>query len=66
MLPGTGGLEEFDLKQRILSAAVGLCVLFVVLRFFDTLILNAAVSIISLLALYEMLAATGHIRYRGL
>ena len=54
------------MKQRILSAAVGLCVLFVVLRFFDTLILNAAVSVISLLALYEMLAATGHIRYRGL
>ena len=43
------------MKQRIITACVGLCVLAVVLANFDTWALNLAVSVISLLAVWEVL-----------
>ena len=43
------------MKQRIITACVGLCVLTVVLAKFDTWALNLAVSVISLLAVGEVL-----------
>lgn len=43
------------MKQRIITACVGLCVLAVVLAKFDTWALNLAVSVISLLAVGEVL-----------
>lgn len=47
------------MKQRLISACIGLLVLFTVLAFFDTIVLNIAISIISMLGVYELLAATG-------
>ena len=43
------------MKQRIITACVGLCVLAVVLAYFDTWVLNLAISLISLLAVGEVL-----------
>ena len=46
------------MKQRILSALAGLVVLVIVLSLFDTLVLNAAISIICLIAVNEFFNAT--------
>lgn len=47
------------MKQRLISACVGLCVLAVILAYFDTSVLNGAISVISSLAVYEVLHAAG-------
>lgn len=52
------------MKQRIVSAIVGLAILAVVLLGFETLLLNTAVSLISILALYELFHAAGLLRHR--
>lgn len=54
------------MKQRILSAAVGLLILSVVLLGFNTLLLNVVVSLLSILALYELFHAAGYLRHRWL
>ena len=46
------------MKTRVLSAAVGIVVLIVVLSFFETPVLNLAVMVIALIAMYEFLTAT--------
>lgn len=46
------------MKQRIISAAIGLVVLAVVLVFFETYLLNLAISVIAVMAIYEFTAAT--------
>ncbi len=46
------------MKTRIITAIAGLAVLAVVLSFFDTIVLNIAVSVISGLSVYELLKAT--------
>lgn len=46
------------MKQRIISAGVGLIVLAVVLCFYNTIVLNLAISFISAVAVYEILHAT--------
>ena len=43
------------MKQRIISACVGLCVLAVVLAYLDTWVLNLAISAISAMAVWEVL-----------
>ena len=43
------------MKQRIITACVGLCVLAVVLHYYDTWALNLAISLISLMAVEEVL-----------
>ncbi|WRS26197.1 phosphatidate cytidylyltransferase [Oscillospiraceae bacterium MB08-C2-2] len=54
------------MKTRIISAMVGLVILAVVLIFFDTLLLNAVVAFISLIAVHELLKATGITRHPAL
>ena len=46
------------MKTRGLSALVGIAVLIVVLNFFETPVLNVAIMVIALLAVYEFLTAT--------
>ena len=46
------------MKTRIITAMIGLVVLGIVLSFFDTIVLNIAVSIIAGLSVYELLKAT--------
>lgn len=46
-------------KQRVISSILGLAILAVVLFFFDTLLLNAAVAVICFMAMYEMINAIG-------
>lgn len=41
------------MKTRVLSALVGIAVLIVVLNFFETPVLNVAIMVIALLAVYE-------------
>lgn len=50
------------MKQRIISSAVGLVILGVVFALFDTIVLNIAVAIIIVMALYEMITAAGQNR----
>ncbi|MEG1778986.1 MAG: phosphatidate cytidylyltransferase [Oscillospiraceae bacterium] len=47
------------MKTRIMSALIGLVILAMVLTFFHTVVLNIAVAIISLIAVYELFHATG-------
>ena len=47
------------MKQRILTAVVGLIILAVVCSLFNTIVLNIAVSIIIAIAIYELLRASG-------
>lgn len=54
------------MKVRILTAMVLLCILTVVLMFLNTLLLNAVVGLISILAVYELLSATNLLRFKGL
>ncbi len=46
------------MKQRILSALAGLVILAVVLGMFDTLVLNAAIGVIGVIAVWEFCHAT--------
>ncbi len=54
------------MKQRVISAFIGLCVLAVVVVFLDTILLNICVSLISVLAVYEVLAAAKYIHHKEL
>lgn len=47
------------MKQRIISSMIGLVILFAVLSMFDTIVLNIAIAFISLVAVHELLMATG-------
>lgn len=47
------------MKQRIISSVVGIGILVAVLCFFNTIILNIAISVICIMAIYEFLTATG-------
>lgn len=54
------------MKARILSAVVGLPILGIVLFFNNTILLNIAVALISLIAVYELLHNTKYITDPGL
>lgn len=54
------------MKTRVLSSLVGLMLLALVYVFIDTLLLNAAIALISIIAVYELLKATGCLQFRGL
>lgn len=49
------------MKQRILSAIVGIILLIIVMFFYDTLFLNLAIAGITLIACFELLVATKYI-----
>lgn len=54
------------MKTRVLSSLVGLVILAVVFVFIDTLVLNAIMGLISILAVIELLGATGVRKFRSL
>lgn len=49
------------MKQRIVTAAVGLTIFFAVLALYHTVFLNISVAVIIFLALYEMFHVTGRV-----
>ncbi|MGI5893461.1 MAG: phosphatidate cytidylyltransferase [Candidatus Merdivicinus sp.] len=50
------------MKQRIITALFGLVILFIVLFFYETLVFNAAISVIAALAVFEILHSTGFVK----
>ena len=46
------------MKQRIITAIVGILVLVAVLCFYNTIVLNIAVAVLSVIAVYELLYIT--------
>lgn len=54
------------MKTRVISSLIGLVVLVVVLLMFNTIVLNIAVAAISLIAVFELLCATGCKQHRAL
>lgn len=54
------------MKQRIISAAVGLVILAAVLAFFNTPILNAVVAVVAAIGVNELLHAADCTKYRAL
>ncbi|PWN00114.1 phosphatidate cytidylyltransferase [Massilioclostridium coli] len=49
------------MKQRILSAVVGLSVLVVILCFYQTVVLNIGIALIAVIGTYEILKTTGNL-----
>ena len=54
------------MKTRIISAVAGLAILAAVLFLFETLVLDIAVSVISVIAVYEMINAVGLSKNKGI
>lgn len=52
------------MKVRVISSLIGLAILAAVLLMFNTVAVNIAISIIAVLAVYELLSATGCIKDR--
>ncbi len=50
------------MKQRIISAMLGLVLLVIVFILFDTPVLNVAVALIAVLAVFEILHSTGYVK----
>ena len=49
------------MKQRVISAMIGLVLLLVVLFLCETFVFNAAIAVISAFAFYEILHSTGYV-----
>lgn len=54
------------MAKRVISAFVGLALLGVILTFYETILFNIAVAVVSVLAVYELFAATGYIKEKAL
>lgn len=54
------------MKTRVISALIGLVLLAVVFVFLETVLLNIVMCAISLIAVWELLSATGCAKFRGL
>lgn len=52
------------MKQRIITAAIGLCVLALVLAFYNTVVFNIAVIVLIVLSIYELFTAANLVRYK--
>ncbi len=50
------------MKERLISASVGLAILWGVLYLYDTVALNVAIAVISIMAMNEMLEAAGYMK----
>ena len=50
---------SFSMKVRIISARVGLAILGIIFALFETVVVNIAVALLAILAVYELLSATG-------
>ena len=46
------------MKQRLISAAIGLSVLTIVLFFYQTVLLNIAISIVGAISVFEIFRST--------
>lgn len=53
------------MKSRILTGLVGVALVFVVLLFLPSIVLNFAMAVICALAMYELLVTTHHVTHRG-
>lgn len=51
------------MKQRLITAGVALVILFAVLAAFGTVVLNIAISVIAIIAIFEVLSAEGLKKY---
>ncbi len=60
------GAAHSEMKQRIFTAVVGLTLLLVVLFFFDTWFFNAAIALLSGIAVFEIFQAAGYLKNRPL
>ena len=54
------------MKQRILTAAIGLALFAVIMLFFETLIYNIAIAALCFTAVYELLVSTRYVQSRPL
>lgn len=54
------------MAKRIISAFIGLALLAVILTFYETILFNIAIAVVSVLAVYELFAATGYIKKKAL
>lgn len=54
----TDGLGEYNLKQRIITAVIGMIVFAIVLFCYETVFFDVAIGVVSILAVYEFLLAT--------
>jgi phosphatidate cytidylyltransferase len=54
------------LKQRLITAAVGLPLAAVVIFFYDTILLNISMAAVTAVAVYEIFVATKYLKNRGL
>ncbi len=52
------------MKQRVISSLVGLVLLFTVMYFIDTIVINIAIALVTVIAVWEMLTALSLIKYR--
>lgn len=50
------------MKQRVISALIGLVILLVVLLFYEGIVFNIAIAAISAIAVYEILHSTGYVK----
>lgn len=57
MLDETGDLEEFSLKQRIITGVIGIILFAIVLFFYETPIFDIAICAVCLIGVHEMLMA---------
>ena len=55
-----------NIKQRFISAAVGIPLAVVVLFFYNTVLLNIAIAVVTLIAVYEIFVATKYLSNKGL
>lgn len=53
-----GGMGS-SMKQRLISSAIGLIILFAALALFDTMVPNVAIALIAAMGVWELLHATG-------
>lgn len=56
------GMAHSDMKQRILTAVIGLSLLLVILFFYDTWIFNIAIAVFSGIAVLEIFHAAGYFK----
>ncbi|EEG30033.1 phosphatidate cytidylyltransferase [[Clostridium] methylpentosum DSM 5476] len=54
------------MKQRILTAIVGLILMAVVLVFYNTLFFNVAIAVVAAIGVYELIHCAGHAKDTGL
>lgn len=54
------------MRQRLISAAIGIPIAVIVLFFYQTALLNIAIAFITFMAVYEILVATKYLGNRGL